>query len=169
MDRSFIGAEFVRKIILEQFLHKLMTTATTSSRLWMQLEPKELFSLVSNFFFCFKSKGVTNWWVSQTATIVRPFHSRAERAFSKTHIDACIYTSDSVNRLKYAYERGHQLASHTWAHKDLTTLSLDQSKELEFRLLEWVLDILTNFRYPVNNEMWGVERESVIIKSGFWN
>jgi peptidoglycan/xylan/chitin deacetylase (PgdA/CDA1 family) len=47
----------------------------------------------------------------------------------KIILDACIYSTDSVNRLKYAYDRGHQLASHTWAHKDLTTLSWDQSKE----------------------------------------
>lgn len=30
--------------------------------------------------------------------------------------------------IKYAYDQGHQVASHTWAHKDLTTLSGDQSK-----------------------------------------
>lgn len=41
--------------------------------------------------------------------------------------DRCIYDEDSVKRVKYVYDHGHQLASHTWAHKDLTTLSWDNS------------------------------------------
>ncbi|KAG9082897.1 Carbohydrate esterase 4 protein, partial [Ceratobasidium sp. 392] len=35
----------------------------------------------------------------------------------------CIYDQANVDRLKYAYSKGHQIASHTWAHKDLATLS----------------------------------------------
>ncbi|KAJ2922538.1 hypothetical protein H1R20_g14558, partial [Candolleomyces eurysporus] len=38
----------------------------------------------------------------------------------------CIYDSDIRPRVKYAYDHGHQVASHTWAHKDLTTLNWDQ-------------------------------------------
>ncbi|TEB33633.1 carbohydrate esterase family 4 protein [Coprinellus micaceus] len=38
----------------------------------------------------------------------------------------CIYDNDNASALKYAYDRGHQIASHTWSHKDLTTLTWDQ-------------------------------------------
>lgn len=40
----------------------------------------------------------------------------------------CIYSEDNVKRVKYAYDNGHQVASHTWAHNDLTKLSWDQSR-----------------------------------------
>ncbi|CAK5268878.1 unnamed protein product [Mycena citricolor] len=36
---------------------------------------------------------------------------------------ACIYGATQVNNLKYAFAAGHQLASLTWSHLDLTTLS----------------------------------------------
>ncbi|KAJ6553549.1 carbohydrate esterase family 4 protein [Mycena vulgaris] len=35
----------------------------------------------------------------------------------------CIYDAPQVDSLKYAYGKGHQIASHTWSHPDLTTLS----------------------------------------------
>ncbi|PPQ67968.1 hypothetical protein CVT24_003161, partial [Panaeolus cyanescens] len=38
----------------------------------------------------------------------------------------CIYDEANAASLKYAYEHGHQIASHTWAHADLSTLSKDQ-------------------------------------------
>ncbi|KAG8682463.1 Carbohydrate esterase 4 protein [Ceratobasidium sp. 395] len=34
----------------------------------------------------------------------------------------CIYDADNMKRVKYAYDKGHQVASHTWAHKDLATV-----------------------------------------------
>jgi len=40
----------------------------------------------------------------------------------------CIYSATNVKNIKYAYGKGHQFASHTWAHKDLTTLSLSSIK-----------------------------------------
>ncbi|KAK7030471.1 hypothetical protein VNI00_014058 [Paramarasmius palmivorus] len=36
---------------------------------------------------------------------------------------ACIY--DMQDQVKYAYNQGHQVASHTWSHWDLATLSWD--------------------------------------------
>ena len=42
--------------------------------------------------------------------------------------DECIYNTDEMNRLKYVHDHGHMLGSHTWAHKNLTTLTWDQSK-----------------------------------------
>ncbi|KAF9546888.1 carbohydrate esterase family 4 protein [Agrocybe pediades] len=38
----------------------------------------------------------------------------------------CIYSQAGADRVKYAYSHGHQVASHTWSHKDLTTLSSDK-------------------------------------------
>ncbi|KAF9449454.1 carbohydrate esterase family 4 protein [Macrolepiota fuliginosa MF-IS2] len=35
----------------------------------------------------------------------------------------CIYDEENVQRVKYALNKGHQIASHTWAHKDLATLT----------------------------------------------
>ncbi|KAG8915705.1 Carbohydrate esterase 4 protein [Tulasnella sp. 408] len=38
----------------------------------------------------------------------------------------CIYSTANEQRLKTAYNEGHQIASHTWGHLDWTTLSKDQ-------------------------------------------
>ncbi|KAF8995028.1 carbohydrate esterase family 4 protein [Cyathus striatus] len=37
------------------------------------------------------------------------------------------FLTSSVQRVKYAYERGHQIGSHTWSHEDLTTLNRNQN------------------------------------------
>ncbi|KAJ7671435.1 hypothetical protein DFH06DRAFT_1468165, partial [Mycena polygramma] len=38
---------------------------------------------------------------------------------------ACIY--DYADNLKYVYGKGHQVASHTWSHANLQTLSQNQT------------------------------------------
>lgn len=38
----------------------------------------------------------------------------------------CIYNSDEIDRVKYVYDHGHQIASHTGHHWDLTKLSWDE-------------------------------------------
>ncbi|KAL5632898.1 hypothetical protein ACGC1H_005747 [Rhizoctonia solani] len=38
----------------------------------------------------------------------------------------CIYDEANANRAKYVYDKGHQVASHTWDHKRLSTLSGDE-------------------------------------------
>ncbi|KAK0431694.1 carbohydrate esterase family 4 protein [Desarmillaria tabescens] len=50
----------------------------------------------------------------------------------------CIYGDNEVAAIKNAYSKGHQIASHTWAHKDLATLSSDQV-ESEFTLTDTAL------------------------------
>ncbi|KAG8757391.1 Carbohydrate esterase 4 protein, partial [Ceratobasidium sp. 423] len=35
----------------------------------------------------------------------------------------CIYDTTNADRAKYAFDRGHQVASHTWAHLHLPTLT----------------------------------------------
>ncbi|KXN86829.1 Chitin deacetylase [Leucoagaricus sp. SymC.cos] len=58
---------------------------------------------------------------------------------------ACIYDQNMVDNIKYVYSKGHQVASHTWAHKDLTTLTWDQ----------------------VHDEMWRVEQALVRITGAY--
>ncbi|KAJ2913639.1 hypothetical protein MD484_g6782, partial [Candolleomyces efflorescens] len=58
----------------------------------------------------------------------------------------CIYDSDIRPRVKYAYDHGHQVASHTWAHKDLTTLTWDQIHD-EMWKVEQALSRITG-AYP---------------------
>ncbi|KAL5636899.1 hypothetical protein ACGC1H_000769 [Rhizoctonia solani] len=38
----------------------------------------------------------------------------------------CIYSGNNPSNLKYAYDQGHQVASHTWSHPHLPTLSASQ-------------------------------------------
>jgi peptidoglycan/xylan/chitin deacetylase (PgdA/CDA1 family) len=52
----------------------------------------------------------------------------------------CIY-NDNGKRVKYLHDKGHQLASHTWAHKDLTTLTWDQIHDEMWRVEEALLKI----------------------------
>lgn len=47
---------------------------------------------------------------------------------------ACIYNTELSGNIRYAFERGHQVASHTWAHKDLTTLTWDQIHDEMWRV-----------------------------------
>jgi peptidoglycan/xylan/chitin deacetylase (PgdA/CDA1 family) len=46
----------------------------------------------------------------------------------------CIYTDESVKRVKYIYGKGHQVASHTWAHRNLTTLTFDEIHDEMWRV-----------------------------------
>ncbi|CAE6412643.1 unnamed protein product [Rhizoctonia solani] len=53
----------------------------------------------------------------------------------------CIYNQDNVKRIKYLHEKGHQLASHTWGHKNLSTLSWDQVHDEMWRVEESLIRI----------------------------
>ncbi|THU85891.1 carbohydrate esterase family 4 protein [Dendrothele bispora CBS 962.96] len=46
----------------------------------------------------------------------------------------CIYDGDMMDNVKYAYNHGHQVASHTWHHLDLSTLSWDQIHDEMWRV-----------------------------------
>ncbi|KAF8683313.1 Polysaccharide deacetylase [Rhizoctonia solani] len=54
----------------------------------------------------------------------------------------CIYHPDNVNRIKYLYEKGHQIGSHTWGHKDLTTLTWDQVHDEMWRVEQALMRII---------------------------
>ncbi|KAK0229123.1 carbohydrate esterase family 4 protein [Armillaria nabsnona] len=63
----------------------------------------------------------------------------------------CIYGDAQVQAIKNAYSKGHQISSHTWAHKDLATLSLSEV-DSEFtrvdKALESILGVKTAFMRP---------------------
>ncbi|ELU39055.1 carbohydrate esterase family 4 protein [Rhizoctonia solani AG-1 IA] len=45
---------------------------------------------------------------------------------AKGVIVGCIYDDANAKRVKYVYDKGHQVASHTWRHERLSTLSGDE-------------------------------------------
>ena len=59
------------------------------------------------------------------ATIVRSF---LFHYFTIVHlyVDHCIYAEESVSRVNFAYSQGHKIGSHTWALKNLSTLTSEQ-------------------------------------------
>uniref|UniRef100_A0A8H7XY41 NodB homology domain-containing protein n=1 Tax=Psilocybe cubensis TaxID=181762 RepID=A0A8H7XY41_PSICU len=58
----------------------------------------------------------------------------------------CIYDPDQAKRVLYAYQKGHQVASHTWSHAHLNTLTFDQLHH-QFWLVEEALMKITG-AYP---------------------
>ena len=42
------------------------------------------------------------------------------------YVDRCIYAEESVAHVKFAHSQGHQIGSHTWAHKNLSTSASEQ-------------------------------------------
>ncbi|KAK7466197.1 hypothetical protein VKT23_004921 [Stygiomarasmius scandens] len=63
----------------------------------------------------------------------------------------CIYDQDMMNNVKYAYNHGHQVASHTWHHFDLATLTWDQVHDEMWRVeqaLERILGVSPAFMRP---------------------
>jgi len=63
----------------------------------------------------------------------------------------CIYDEVNVKRVKYAYNAGHMVASHTWSHPDLTTLSFDQIHDEMWRVeqaLERIIGVKPAFMRP---------------------
>jgi len=58
----------------------------------------------------------------------------------------CIYDPDNVKRVKYAASKGHQIASHTWSHKNLTTLTWDQIHDEMWRVEDALMKIAG--KYP---------------------
>jgi peptidoglycan/xylan/chitin deacetylase (PgdA/CDA1 family) len=66
-------------------------------------------------------------------------------------IDGCIYSPENIKRVKYAYEKGHMVASHTWAHKNLSTLTaeeLDSEMGLVDQALERIIGVKPAFMRP---------------------
>ena len=61
------------------------------------------------------------------ATIVRSFlFHYFHHTIARLCVDRCIYAEESIARVKFAYSQSHQIGSHTWAHKNLSTLTFEQ-------------------------------------------
>jgi len=54
----------------------------------------------------------------------------------------CIYQPEVAAILKRAYDSGHQVASHTWSHEDLTTLSKEEIIRQAYDLEDAFRDII---------------------------
>ncbi|KAF8159616.1 carbohydrate esterase family 4 protein [Crassisporium funariophilum] len=85
----------------------------------------------------------------------------------------CIYSTENAKRVKFAYDQGHQIASHTWSHKDMTTLSWDRIHD-EMWKVEQALQRITGatpafMRPPYGNynnlvlDASGIRKQSVVI------
>ncbi|KAG2021007.1 chitin deacetylase [Coprinopsis cinerea AmutBmut pab1-1] len=53
----------------------------------------------------------------------------------------CIYDPANRERVKYAYDHGHLVASHTWGHRNLATLSWDQIHDEMWRVEQALMRI----------------------------
>jgi len=78
----------------------------------------------------------------------------------------CIYDQANIDSVKYVYDRGHQVASHTWHHTDLTTLTWDQIHDEMWRVEQALLRITGAYpafmRPPYGNYNDLVRRASAI-------
>ncbi|KAG6917729.1 hypothetical protein DXG01_001380 [Tephrocybe rancida] len=79
----------------------------------------------------------------------------------------CIYNDDEIKRVQYAYSKGHQVASHTWAHKDLTTLTWDQIHDEMWRVelaLTRILGVVPAFMRPPYGNYNNLVRQASLIR-----
>jgi len=79
----------------------------------------------------------------------------------------CIYDAAMVDRVKYAYNAGHQVASHTWSHPHLTTLTWDQIHDQMWRVeqaLERILGVTPAFMRPPYGEYNDLVRQASYIR-----
>ncbi|TFK18983.1 glycoside hydrolase/deacetylase [Coprinopsis marcescibilis] len=60
----------------------------------------------------------------------------------------CIYSNEGANRVKHVFESGHQVASHTWAHRDLTTLSRNDTFGNILEAIQRITGALPAFMRP---------------------
>jgi len=68
---------------------------------------------------------------------------------------ACIYDENEVQRVRRVYNAGHQIASHTWSHAHLPTLSWDQKHDEFFRVeqaLQKIAGVVPAFMRPPYGE-----------------
>ena len=52
--------------------------------------------------------------------------SRSITSIAYLYVDRCIYAEESVAHVKFPCSQGHQIGSHTWVHKNLSTLTSKQ-------------------------------------------
>ncbi|KAJ7207977.1 carbohydrate esterase family 4 protein [Mycena pura] len=67
--------------------------------------------------------------------------AKATFFFNGNNFD-CIYSDTRVADVQYAYAAGHMVASHTWSHADLATLTSDQVVDAMYRSEEFLSRIV---------------------------
>ncbi|CAE6343028.1 unnamed protein product [Rhizoctonia solani] len=79
-----------------------------------------------------------------TRTIVDKLDAAGAKAtfFVNGNNFGSIYSGDNPSNLKYAYEQGHQIASHTWSHPHLPSLSESQTRD-EFTKINTAIQEIT--------------------------
>lgn len=80
----------------------------------------------------------------------------------------CIYNAAATARVKYAYDHGHMVGSHTWSHTDLTTLSPDQINTEMFRV-EQAIQRITGALVAFMRPPYGSINQQVINVAGSRN
>ena len=79
---------------------------------------------------------------------------------SIVYVDRCIYADESVARVQFAYNEGHQIGSHTWAHKNLSTLSYDEVNS-EMAMTEEAIQRLTGAQVAFTRPPYGAYNDNV--------
>ncbi|KAK0184713.1 carbohydrate esterase family 4 protein [Armillaria mellea] len=73
----------------------------------------------------------------------------------------CIYNETERTAIQNAYSKGHQIASHTWQHKDLATLTIDKV-EKEFSLTDAALEKTLGVKVAFMRPPYGSYNEGVL-------
>lgn len=77
----------------------------------------------------------------------------------------CIYDDANVQRVRYAHDNGFQVASHTWAHKDLKTLSRDELTS-EFKRTQDAIEKITGVQVAYTRPPYGNYNDLVLQVAG---
>jgi peptidoglycan/xylan/chitin deacetylase (PgdA/CDA1 family) len=80
----------------------------------------------------------------------------------------CIYDTNNQKRIKYAYNNGHQVASHTWAHLHLSTLSWDKIHDEMWRVeqaFQRILGVSPAFMRPPYGEYNDLVRQASAVRN----
>jgi peptidoglycan/xylan/chitin deacetylase (PgdA/CDA1 family) len=96
-------------------------------------------------------------WKQLYAQLFRPFLLCSSPMCSV----GCIYDPDNVERVKYAYSQGHQVASHGWSHQYLTNLAASQSTYESKYPMSNILSDQTHFCDPCSPHRDGARRPYV--------
>ncbi|KAH9481128.1 Chitin deacetylase [Psilocybe cubensis] len=91
----------------------------------------------------------------------------AANATGTFFFNACIYDADSVKRVQYAYQHGHQVSSHTWSHKDLSTLSWDDIHDEMWKVeqaLTKIIGVVPAFMRPPYGSYNDLVRQAAAIR-----
>ncbi|KAK0468623.1 carbohydrate esterase family 4 protein [Armillaria novae-zelandiae] len=73
----------------------------------------------------------------------------------------CLYGDTERAAIQYAYSKGHQIASHTWGHKDLATLN-STDLEHEFALTDTALEKILGVKVAFMRPPFGSYNPSVL-------